>query len=59
MIWIANGVRFRYDRAKVERTKYIREPRPQLVRKPDDRTIVVSLGGGPFHPDRLSRLVAK
>jgi integrase/recombinase XerD len=37
--------------------KYLREARPQLVIEPDDGTLFVSAEGGPFHRDRLSRLV--
>jgi integrase/recombinase XerD len=60
-IWQGKGKKDRIipigERAIAWVDKYLREARPQLVIEPDDGTLFVSVEGGPFHPDRLSRLV--
>jgi integrase/recombinase XerD len=63
-IWQGKGKKDRIipigERAVAWVDKYLREARPRLVIEPDDGddgTVFVSVEGGPFHPDRLSRLV--
>jgi integrase/recombinase XerD len=60
-IWQGKGKKDRIipigERAIAWVDKYLREARPQLMIEPDDGTLFVSVEGGPFHPDRLSRLV--
>jgi len=45
------------ERALAWVQKYLREARPKLATNPDDGTLFLSQEGGPFHPDRMSRLV--
>ena len=60
-IWLGKGKKDRVvpigERALAWVDKYLREARPQLVMEPDDGTLFLSIEGGPFHLDRMSKLV--
>jgi integrase/recombinase XerD len=60
-VWLGKGKKDRVvpigERALLWVDKYLREARPQLVMEPDEGTIFLSIEGGPFHPDRMSKLV--
>ena len=60
-IWLGKGKKDRVvpigERALLWVDKYLREARPQLVMEPDDGTLFLSIEGGPFHLDRMSKLV--
>jgi len=60
-IWLGKGKKDRVvpigERALAWVDKYLREARSQFVIEPDDGTLFLSIEGGPFHLDRMSRLV--
>jgi integrase/recombinase XerD len=60
-VWLGKGKKDRVvpigERALAWVDKYLREARPQLVMEPDEGTIFLSIEGGPFHLDRMSKLV--
>jgi len=60
-VWLGKGKKDRVipigERALLWVDKYLREVRPQLVMEPDEGTIFLSIEGGPFHLDRMSKLV--
>jgi integrase/recombinase XerD len=60
-VWLGKGKKDRVvpigDRALLWVDKYLREARPQLVMEPDEGTLFLSIEGGPFHLDRMSKLV--
>ena len=60
-IWLGKGKKDRVvpigERALAWVDKYLREARPQLVMEPDEGTLFLSIEGGPFHLDRMSKLV--
>jgi integrase/recombinase XerD len=60
-IWLGKGKKDRVvpigERALAWVDKYLREARLQFVIEPDDGTLFLSIEGGPFHLDRMSRLV--
>jgi integrase/recombinase XerD len=60
-VWLGKGKKDRVvpigERALAWVDKYLREARPQFVMEPDEGTIFLSIEGGPFHLDRMSKLV--
>jgi integrase/recombinase XerD len=60
-IWEGKGKKDRVvpigERALLWVDKYLREARPQLVMEPDEGTLFLSIEGGAFHLDHMSKLV--